>query len=121
MDLGCGVGQLTEIIRQKGAEVTGIDLSETMIADAKTKFPDIIFLVADASNFAFQDPFDAIFSNAALHWVLEKEKAINCIYNALKPAGRFVAEFGGKGNINSILTQLKTPDYKRLRILATKL
>src|SRR3954469_12867827 len=73
LDVGCGSGQLTNEIALSGAEVVGIDSSSQMIADAKNKFPNIDFFVKDAANFNFSEPFDAIFSNATLHWVLNKE------------------------------------------------
>src|SRR5690349_1218807 len=99
LDLGCGTGDLAEIIRQKGAAVTGLDSSPEMVATAAGKYPHIRFDVTSATDFSYEEKFDAIFSNATLHWVLECQKAIACIYNNLKPnGGRFVAEFGGKGN-----------------------
>jgi trans-aconitate methyltransferase len=107
LDVGCGPGQLTAQISEAGATVVGIDSSPQMIADAKSRFPGIEFYVMDASDFSFDEPFDAVFSNAALHWVLNKEGAAACMYRALKPGGRLVAEFGGRGNINIILTQLR--------------
>jgi trans-aconitate methyltransferase len=107
LDLGCGSGQLTEQIRESGAVVVGIDKSEEMITIAKTKFPLIEFYVRDGASFSFEEPFDAVFSNATLHWILEKEKAVESIYNALKRGGRFIAEFGGKGNVGTIINQLR--------------
>jgi trans-aconitate methyltransferase len=71
LDLGCGTGDLAAQIAASGALVTGIDASPEMIVAAKSKFPDIAFQVASASNFQFPEPFDAIFSNATLHWVLD--------------------------------------------------
>jgi SAM-dependent methyltransferase len=64
------------------------------------------FEVADATNFHFEEPFDAVFSNATLHWIKEPERAIACIWQALKPGGRFVAEFGGKGNVKALATTI---------------
>lgn len=107
LDVGCGTGDLAELISKKGANVLGIDSSEDMIYKAKEKYPHIEFLIASASDFRFARKFDAVFSNATLHWVLEKEKAIDCIYKCLKPKGRFVAEFGGKGNVINIVSALK--------------
>ncbi len=98
LDLGCGTGPLTNKIKEHGAEVIGIDASEDMIAKAKESFPGLTFLVADAADFHFDEPFDAVFSNAVLHWVHKADEAIKCVYNSLKPGGRFVAEMGGKGN-----------------------
>lgn len=106
VDVGCGSGQLTYQIAQSGASVIGIDSSAQMIDTAKSKFPGIDFFVMDASAFNFDEPFDAVFSNATLHWVLNKEAAAQCIYNALKQGGRLVAEFGGKGNVQTIVRAL---------------
>ena len=106
-DVGCGTGDLTQQIKAKGADVIGTDLSPEMIAKAKEKYPDVKFAVADASNFAFDDPFDAVFSNAALHWVQNQDGVMKSVYNSLKPGGRFVAEMGGKGNVQLLLSALK--------------
>jgi trans-aconitate 2-methyltransferase len=106
LDLGCGTGQLTEKIAQTGAEVMGIDSATTMIEKARQNYPHIRFDVADARDFKVEQPLDAVFSNAVLHWVKEADKAIASVHQALKPGGRFVAEFGGKGNIQAIATAL---------------
>lgn len=107
LDLGCGTGDLAELIREKGPHVTGIDSSAAMIETARQKYPLIDFQVKSATDFSFDKKFDAVFSNAALHWILEKEKAVNQIYNSLKPNGRLVAEMGGKGNVAHIIEALK--------------
>ena len=106
LDLGCGTGQLTEKIAIAGAEVIGIDSAPAMIEKAQQNYPQLQFDVADARDFHFSQPFDAIFSNAVLHWISESEAVISCIHKALKSGGRFVAEFGGKGNIKAIATTL---------------
>jgi trans-aconitate 2-methyltransferase len=115
LDLGCGTGQLTEkIALAVGAtsssstipQVEGIDYSSTMIEKAKENYPHIQFTIADARNFHVDQPFDAIFSNAALHWIKQPDAVIGCVYQALKPGGRFVAEFGGKGNVSAIANSL---------------
>ena len=107
LDLGCGAGQLTAEIASNGAKVVGLDASAGMIADARLNFPGVDFLVADAADFHFDKPFDAIFSNAALHWVLRYREAIACTYQALKPGGRLVLEMGGAGNIENIEKQIR--------------
>ena len=102
VDLGCGSGQLTRAIAESGARVTGLDNSASMINAARREYPDVSFVLADAKDFSFEEPFDAVFSNAALHWVKPPEKVIECVAQCLRPGGRFVAEFGGKGNVRRI-------------------
>ncbi len=115
LDLGCGTGQLTAKIAASGASVVGLDSAETAIAQAKINYPEIEFHLANGADFSFNQPFDAVFSNAALHWIQPPEAAVKCIWDVLKPGGRFVAEFGGKGNIKQIIealnTALQDPDY----------
>ncbi|OUL19513.1 SAM-dependent methyltransferase [Nostoc sp. RF31YmG] len=108
LDLGCGTGQLTEKIAQTGAKAMGIDSAATMIEKARQNYPHIQFDVADARSFQVAQPCDAVFSNAVLHWVKEADRAIASIHQALKPKGRFVAEFGGKGNIQVIAKALES-------------
>jgi trans-aconitate methyltransferase len=103
LDLGCGTGQLTAEIARRGAKVIGIDQSQDMIDQAQRNFPDIWFEVGDATQFKTTQPFDAVFSNAVLHWVKRPADAIARVWDALRPGGRFVAEFGGKGNIAQII------------------
>lgn len=102
LDIGCGSGQLTGAIADSGARVTGLDNSASMIDTARREYPDLSFVLADAKEFSFDEPFDAVFSNAALHWVKPPEKVIECVAKCLRPGGRFVAEFGGKGNVRLI-------------------
>ncbi|MGC4034376.1 MAG: methyltransferase domain-containing protein [Chitinophagaceae bacterium] len=103
LDLGCGTGHLTKMIADAGAKVMGIDSSVDMIQKAKKNFPAIDFRVQSATEFVSDISFDAVFSNAVLHWVLDKEAAIDCIYRNLKKNGRFVMEMGGKRNVENIL------------------
>ena len=103
LDLGCGTGYLTDTIAQCGAEVVGIDSAPTMIEQARSQYPHLKFEVADAINLQLTEQFDAVFSNAVLHWIKEPAKVIAGVYRALKPGGRFVAEFGGKGNVKAIV------------------
>lgn len=107
LDIGCGTGHLTGRIAELGAEVVGIDASAEMIAQARKNYPGLRFEVQDTRAFRFDLPFDAVFSNAALHWIKEPERVIVCVERALKPGGRFVAEFGGKGNIERIVGAIK--------------
>jgi len=103
LDLGCGTGELAAQISAAGAFVIGIDLSNEMIEAAKKKYSDIQFSVGDAENFKLEEQVDAVFSNAALHWMKRPEKVIRCVWDALKPGGRFVAEFGGQGNVEEVV------------------
>lgn len=102
LDLGCGTGQLTDLLHQQGGIVTGVDYSPEMIATAQDQFPHLNFQLADATRFTVAEPMDAVFSNATLHWVQRPEAVIAQVYQALKPGGRFVAELGAQGNIAQI-------------------
>lgn len=107
LDIGCGTGDLTKQIQEKGADVLGTDFSAEMIAQARFKYPTVNFDVADAASFTVEYPYDAVFSNAALHWVHNAGGVIKSVYEALKPGGRFVAEMGGKGNIGKLRAAIK--------------
>ncbi len=102
LDLGCGTGHLTNQIAEAGAEVIGLDKSQSMIEEARRLYPGMRFEIADANDFHFDRPFDAVFSNAAIHWMKDQPAVARCIWEALKPGGRLVAEFGGKRNIHAI-------------------
>jgi trans-aconitate methyltransferase len=103
LDLGCGTGPLTKQIEEQGGVVTGIDASAEMIAKARQNYPDLEFEVADATAFHFDEPFDAVFTNATLHWIKNADAVIRNVYDTLKPGGRFVGEFGGKGNMQLMI------------------
>ena len=97
LDVGCGEGTLTRKIVERGATVLGIDNSPEMVEAARAGGIDALQL--DAADMQFFAEFDAAFSNAALHWVIEKEQAARAIFRALRPGGRFAGEMGGEGNI----------------------
>ncbi len=97
LDVGCGDGALTQKIVERGASVVGIDNSLSMVAAAKARGLDARLM--DAAQLKFGEAFDAAFSNATLHWVLDKERAARAIWFALKPGGRFAGEMGGNGNL----------------------
>lgn len=97
LDVGCGEGTLTRKIAERGASVLGVDASPEMVAAARANGIDALLM--DAADLPFAAEFDAAFSNATLHWVLEKERAAGAIFRALKPGGRFAGEMGGEGNI----------------------
>ena len=88
LDVGCGTGQLTAEIAKTGAEVVGTDFSPDMITAARLNFPDLRFEVADATSLPFNNEFDAVFSNAVLHWVGDQLGAVHSIARSLKPGGR---------------------------------
>ncbi|RYE18754.1 MAG: class I SAM-dependent methyltransferase, partial [Sphingobacteriales bacterium] len=103
LDLGCGTGYLTQQIQKRGAIVKGTDSSPDMIKQAKANYPGVDFAVEDATNFSSNEKYDAVFSNAVLHWIKNSDAMMNCVYKSLKPGGRFVAEMGGKGNIKNLI------------------
>ena len=78
-----------------------------MILGAQQKYPAINFQTMEATAMHFSQQFDAVFSNAALHWMKEPDVVIENVYGALKNGGRFVAEMGGQGNIASIIWALQ--------------
>ena len=100
LDVGCGDGTLTQKIVERGATVVGIDNSIEMIGAARAKGIDARLM--DAADLKFSEAFDAAFSNATLHWVLDKERAARAIWFALKPGGRFAGEMGGEGNLEEL-------------------
>src|SRR4030095_15944911 len=93
LDLGCGTGHLTNQIAEAGGEVVGIDKSTTMIDEARRLYPDLHFEIADATDFYFEQPFDAVFSNAAIHWMKDQPSVARCNWGALQPGRRFVPDF----------------------------
>jgi trans-aconitate methyltransferase len=109
LDLGCGTGHLTAQIAASGARVVGLDAAPQMIEKAREAYPGLEFVVADAVTFAFDEPFDAVFSNAAIHWISADAQGlvVKNITGALKPGGRFVAEFGGKGNVQMLVNAMR--------------
>ncbi|WP_173427748.1 class I SAM-dependent methyltransferase [Aneurinibacillus tyrosinisolvens] len=114
LDLGCGTGDLSNEITKRGATVVGMDMSAPMIERAKDKYPEIKFFVGDAQKFSMEDKFDAVFSNAALHWMKDASQVVEGVWNVLNKNGRFVAEFGGKGNVETIInaiTEILMEDY----------
>ncbi|MFB6210879.1 MAG: trans-aconitate 2-methyltransferase [Halobacteriales archaeon] len=102
LDLGCGTGHLTAEIADTGAEVIGVDADPEMIAQARDNYPSMTFRQADARTVTFEDPFDAVFSNAVLHWITDVESVLANIRRLLVPGGRLVAELGGADNVGTI-------------------
>jgi trans-aconitate methyltransferase len=105
LDLGCGDGTLTERIAERGAHVVGIDASPDMIAAALGRGLDAREM--DATALTFRSEFDAVFSNAVLHWIHDQDAVLSGVVRALIPGGRFVAEFGGFTNIAAISVALR--------------
>jgi trans-aconitate methyltransferase len=105
LDLGCGDGVLTARIAEAGAEVIGVDESEAQVMAAVNRGIDA--RVVDAHAMPFEREFDAVFSNAALHWMARPREVLAEIHRALETGGRFVAEFGGHGNVAAIVTALR--------------
>jgi SAM-dependent methyltransferase len=105
LDLGCGDGVLTAELIVAGAEVVGVDASENFVKTCKGRGLDVRLM--DGEALAFDNEFDAVFSNAALHWMTRPERVIAGVKRALRPKGRFVAEFGGHGNVAAIATAMQ--------------
>lgn len=104
LDLGCGDGPLTKALADQGVRIKGVDASADMVASAVARGVDAS--VVDGQALAFDTEFDAVFSNAALHWMPDANAVIAGVHRALKPGGRFVAEQGGMGNVAAIRTAL---------------
>jgi trans-aconitate methyltransferase len=106
LDLGCGEGSLTDKIVAAGSTVVAVDASEEMIGAARARGLDARLI--DAEHLPFEREFDAVFSNAVLHWVRDHDAMLGGVHRALKPGGRFVAEFGGHGNIAAIQVAIRS-------------
>ena len=104
LDLGCGDGAFTAMVAAGGADVTGIDASPELVAAARER--GIRAEVGDGRSLAFEGAFDAVVSNAALHWMGAPDAVLAGVARALKPGGRFAGEFGGKGNVAAVVTAL---------------
>ena len=105
LDLGCGDGAVTAALRDMGADMVGVDSSESLLAAARARALDVRRM--DGQALEFEREFDAVFSNAALHWMTRSEAVIAGVHRALKDGGRFVAEFGGHGNVAAIITAMR--------------
>ena len=104
LDLGCGDGALTEKIAAAGCAVIGVDASFAQLQAARQRRLNVASM--DGERFAFHRSFDAVFTNAALHWMKRLDLVVKGVANSLKPRGRFVGEFGGKGNVQAIRSAL---------------
>jgi SAM-dependent methyltransferase len=111
LDLGCGDGVLTARLRDLGCDVIGIDSGADMIEAARALGLDARLI--DGHDLPFSGEFDAVFSNAALHWMVRPRFVLAGVRQALKPQGRFVAEFGGHGNVAAIVTAMRAIALRR--------
>lgn len=110
LDLGCGDGALSQRIAAAGAHVVGVDASTELLAAARKRGLDAREM--DGQALGFDSEFDAVFSNAALHWMPDAGAVVAGVWRALRPGGRFVAEFGGHGNVAALVTAMR---YSALR------
>jgi SAM-dependent methyltransferase len=106
LDVGCGDGTLSLKIIDRGAEVIGVDTSPELVEVAKAN--GVYAELMDAADMEFERLFDAAFSNAALHWMLDKERVASAIFEALRFGGRFAGEMGGEGNLVRLRDALDT-------------
>jgi SAM-dependent methyltransferase len=97
LDIGCGDGALTHKIAERGADVVGVDNSPELVAAARAIGLDVWEM--SATDMTFDAEFDAAFSNAALHWIIDKDRVAGAAYRALKPGARYAGEMGGDGNL----------------------
>jgi len=118
LDLGCGTGRLAAAIAAAGAEVVAIDSDAAMIERARAQFPtlqfpSLRFQQADGERLdqdreRWGGPFDAVYSNAALHWMTRPQAVLHGVAGLLRPGGRFVAELGAAGNIATVEAALRS-------------
>ena len=106
LDLGCGDGVLTSDLSNCGCDVVAVDSSTAMIEAAKRRGLDAH--VVDGQALRFTNEFDAVFSNAAMHWMSDSQSVLDGVWRALRPEGRFVGEFGGHGNVRTIITAIES-------------
>ncbi len=117
LDLGCGEGRLTAKLVAMGCDVVGVDASPDQIARARAEGLDAH--VADGEALSFEGEFDAVFSNAALHWMKQPAAVIDGVRRALKAGGRFVGEMGGYGNVQHIKSAVEAALSRRGHDAAT--
>lgn len=106
LDLGCGDGVLTAKLQAMGLEVVGVDASPDQICAARSLGLDARLMGGE--DLRFDAEFDAVFSNAAMHWMIDADAVIEGVWRALRPGGRFVSEMGGAGNVAKIRSALNS-------------
>jgi SAM-dependent methyltransferase len=111
LDLGCGDGVLALEIARHGCHVVGVDASSEMVAAARSSGVDA--RCVDGAALQFSGEFDAVFSNAALHWMKPPDAVVTGVWRALRPGGRFVGEFGGSGNVAAIIAAMEAALSRR--------
>ncbi len=100
LDAGCGSGRVTEMLLERGAEVTAVDQSPSMVEAARARLAGRAqVLQCDIAEIELPEPVDAVFSNAVCHWVPDHDKLFAALHRALRPGGRLVAQCGGRGNV----------------------
>ncbi|RKP54025.1 methyltransferase domain-containing protein [Cohnella endophytica] len=107
IDFGCGTGDLAARIAASGADVHGVDISPEMVERARDKYPQLTFECSDVTKWRAKKPYDAVFSNAALHWMKDAEGAAESLTSGLEAGGRLVVELGGYGNVQTIIEAMK--------------
>jgi SAM-dependent methyltransferase len=115
LDLGCGTGHQAAALAEAGAQVVGVDRDEQMLEVARAAHPEVRFVQGDAQRLdtaALRDlvggPYDAVVSNAALHWMPQQDDVVAGVAGLLRPGGRFVAEMGGVGNVARLAAAIRT-------------
>lgn len=104
--MGCGTGELSSKLTDRGCDVVGLDPSAEMLKEARREHPEPSYVRADIRTFNPENHFDGAFSNAALHWIQQPGRALRSVRRSLRPGGRFVAEMGASGNIRTVRTAL---------------
>ncbi|MFT8358760.1 class I SAM-dependent methyltransferase [Bifidobacterium aquikefiri] len=102
LDVGCGTGDLTDQLRQRGYAVVGIDQSAEMVAEAQRLYPDTHFDQQDIVTMPITHTYDVVFSNAVFHWITDQNQLLVQVNQTLNPNGQLVCEFGAAGNVATI-------------------
>ena len=104
LDAGCGSGRTTAIVIERLPEgrVIAVDGSPSMVEEVRSVLrPQDTALVSDLTKLELDEKVDAVFSTAVFHWILDHDALFARMRAALKDGGRFAAQCGGEGNIDS--------------------